>query len=274
MANCDGAILRRLQSADIPAAYRLSADAGWNQTEDDWRLLMDLAPEGCLGIEVDGCLVATTTQICYGRKLSWIGMVLTHRQYRRQGLASKLLASCLEQAEQLQVETIKLDATDQGQGLYETFGFHAEQEVQRWSRPGDDSGILPIKKNSTEEPWRTLDSTVFGADRSRLLERLGRRCPPVSASRSYLFYRPGRMTAYLGPCVSESAEASRQLIGQAVLATNCSWSWDLLPANRDAVALARELGFSPQRNLVRMARGSPLREKEKAIFAIAGFEIG
>ncbi len=149
MANCDGAILRRLQSADIPAAYRLSADAGWNQTEDDWRLLMDLAPEGCLGIEVDGCLVATTTQICYGRKLSWIGMVLTHRQYRRQGLASKLLASCLEQAEQLQVETIKLDATDQGQGLYETFGFHAEQEVQRWSRPGDDSGILPIKKNST-----------------------------------------------------------------------------------------------------------------------------
>ena len=42
----------------------------------------------------------------------------------------------------------------------------------------------------------------------------------------------------------------------------------------DAVALARDLGFSPQRHLVRMARGKELREKENVIHAIAGFELG
>jgi hypothetical protein len=51
-------------------------------------------------------------------------------------------------------------------------------------------------------------------------------------------------------------------------------SWDLFPRNQDAVALARDLGFSPQRHLVRMARGKELREKENAIYAIAGFELG
>ena len=56
--------------------------------------------------------------------------------------------------------------------------------------------------------------------------------------------------------------------------TKCGWSWDLFPRNRDAVAMARDLGFSPQRHLVRMARGKELREKENAIYAIAGFELG
>jgi hypothetical protein len=40
------------------------------------------------------------------------------------------------------------------------------------------------------------------------------------------------------------------------------------------VALARDLGFSPKRHLLRMARGKELRQKENVIHAIAGFELG
>jgi hypothetical protein len=67
--------LRRLRAEDIPDAAQLSAQAGWNQTEEDWRTLLELSPEGCLAIEVDGRLAATTTLFCYGRGLAWIGMV-------------------------------------------------------------------------------------------------------------------------------------------------------------------------------------------------------
>jgi Acetyltransferase (GNAT) domain len=110
--------------------------------------------------------------------------------------------------------------------------------------------------------------------RSQLLNRLARRNPPISLAQSYLFFRPGRLTAYLGPCVSENAETARRLIEQCVQDRSCSWSWDLFPRNQDAVALARDLGFGPQRQLVRMARGKELRERENAIYAIAGFELG
>ena len=236
-------------------------------------MLLELGPEGCLAIEMNGCLAATTTQICYGRKLSWIGMVLTSRRIPSARPSKEALGTCLDWADQKEIETIKLDATDQGQGLYETFGFQVEQEVQRWSRPGEHNAKLPTSKTSVEEPWRNSDLEVFGADRSLLLQRLAR-CSPISASQSYLFFRPGRTTAYLGPCVGENRETARQLIEQCVQGSNCSWSWDLFPENKDAVAIAQDLGFSPQRHLVRMARGKQLREKTNSIFAIAGFEIG
>jgi hypothetical protein len=75
--------LRLLLAADLPSAMELSHLAGWNQTIDDWQTLSWLDPEGCLGIEVDDRIVATTTLLCYGRRLAWIGMVLTMPDYRR-----------------------------------------------------------------------------------------------------------------------------------------------------------------------------------------------
>ena len=265
--------LRRLRAEDIPAAAQLSAQAGWNQTEEDWRTLLELSPEGSLTIEVDGHLAATTTLLCYGRSLAWIGMVLTKEEYQRRGFARRLMAHALENADTMGIATIKLDATDQGLPLYESLGFRSEQNVERWSRPGG-NGQLPASPASAEEPWRDLDSLVFGANRSQLLERLARLNPPRSISQSYLFTRPGRVTAYLGPCVSEDPRQARHLIEECLRDASCAWSWDLFPRNQHAVALARDLGFSPKRHLVRMARGKELREKENAIYAIAGFELG
>ena len=266
--------LRRLRAEDIPPAAQLSAQAGWNQTEEDWRTLLDLSPEGCLAIDVDGHLAATTTLLCYGRRLAWIGMVLTKAQYQRRGFARRLLTHALEIADKMGIATIKLDATDQGQTLYESLRFRNEQEIERWSRPGGNAAQLPVGRTSVEKPWRVLDSLVFGADRSQLLARLAQLNPPRSISQSYLFSRPGRVSAYLGPCISENPGTARRMIEECVQNTKCGWSWDLFPQNQDAVALARDLGFSPQRHLVRMTRGKKLCEKENAIYAIAGFELG
>jgi GNAT superfamily N-acetyltransferase len=266
--------LRILRADDVPAAFQLSALAGWNQTEEDWRMLLELSSEGCLGVEMDGHLVATTTRFLYGRRLAWIGMVLTRPDYRRRGLAQKLLTYCLEQADRMGIETTKLDATDQGQPLYEKFGFHPEQEIQRWSRPGEGASPTAATGMPPVEPQRSFDSLAFGADRSILLRKLAERRPPISIAQSYLFSRPGRVTAYLGPCIGENPVTARRLIEQCVQSTTCSWSWDLFPRNQDAVAIAQDLGFSPQRHLVRMARGKDLPERKDAIYAIAGFELG
>ena len=264
--------LRRLRAGDIPSAAQLSAQAGWNQTEQDWRTLLELSPEGCLAIEADGQLAATTTLLCYGLRLAWIGMVLTKAEYQRRGFARRLMAQALENADKMGIATIKLDATDQGRPLYESLGFRSEQKIERWVRP-DGNAQLPASRTSVEEPWRDVDPPVFGTDRSPLLARLARLNPPRSISQSYLFSRPGRVTAYVGPCVSGDPKTARKLIEECVQAS-CAWSWDLFPRNQEAMALARDLGFSPTRHLMRMARGKELREKENAIYAIAGFELG
>lgn len=268
-----GEKLRLLTAEDIPSAMQLSVEANWNQTPDDWGMLIELAPQGCLAIEVDGEIAATTTLLGYGRQLAWIGMVLTRVRFRGRGLARRLLTEALALADRMKIETVKLDATDQGKGLYEKLGLRAEQAVERWAGPGAMNTVPASTESSASQ--NNLDLQAFGVDRSLLLRKLAQRTPPMSHGPSYLFTRAGRQKAYLGPCVSEDARTARTLLERGLQAGNPSgWFWDLLPENRPAVALAQEMGFSPQRHLLRMVRGKDLRGKEQAIYAIAGFELG
>jgi len=278
MSDGSGAILRRLVASDIPAAMGLSEEAGWNQTGEDWRMLIDLAPQGCLAIEVDGELAATTTLLCYGQRLAWIGMVLTKVSSRGRGFARRLLTQALTQADQMRIETVKLDATDQGRPLYEKMGFRFEQAVERWSRPASKklAGATSLVDALPAENWRMADRRSFGADRSELLERLSQRGQPsVFIEGSYLLTRRGLQTRYLGPSVCDTPEIARALVARALQAEESQgWSWDLLPKNVAAATIARDLAFTPTRHLHRMVRGKELRAKEEMIYAIAGFELG
>lgn len=277
MNDCGGTILRRLAAPDLPAALELSEQAGWNQTADDWRMLIDLAPTGCLAIEVDGELAATTTLLCYGRRLAWIGMVLTKKCYRGRGFARRLMTEALSLADQKAVETVKLDATDQGRPLYEKMGFRSEQAVERWTRTGTGhtTGTTVPAGERPAESWRMADHRAFGADRSELLERLARRGqPPFVIEGSYCLTRPGRYSHYLGPSVCDAPTTARALIERALAtAGHRDCSWDLFPANA-AAAIARDLAFTPTRHLQRMVRGKDLRADSDSIYAIAGFELG
>ncbi len=277
MSRYQSPLLRNLRVSDIPAALELSTEAGWNQTAEDWRMLIELAPQGCLAIEVNGELASTTMLFCYGRRLAWIGMVLTRKIFQGQGFARRLLSSALSLADESGIETIKLDATDQGQPLYEKFGFRAEQPIERWTRS---KHIIrwsgeSIPSSPVSERCLAADKRAFGADRTALLTRLAEYGPPQTLHSSYLLSRPGRLTRYLGPGVASSPEIARTLIGQALRTPSTGgWSWDLLPENAAAVALARDLAFAPKRRLLRMVRGKDLRGRESDIYAIAGFELG
>src|SRR5689334_3912405 len=195
--------VRRMAVEDIPAALELSTEAGWNQTAEDWRILTQLAPETCLAIDMDGELASTTTLSCYGSRLAWLGMVLTRKKFRGLGLARRLLSETLALVDQMKIETLKLDATDQGQPLYEKLGFRCEQLVERWERAATGgTAILDGRSRSLSPEHLIADRESFGADRSELLGRLAGRNGAFVEGKSYALVRPGRVTSYMGPCVS------------------------------------------------------------------------
>jgi GNAT superfamily N-acetyltransferase len=267
-------VLRKLTADDVAGAQALSTEAEWNQTADDWRMLIELSPQGCIAIEVDGEIASTATLTCYGTQLAWIGMVLTRIKSRGRGYAMRLLKECLRLADDMGVESVKLDATNLGQPLYEKLGFRAEQPVERWWRAGRQNAT-----NSTGSPaagnWKSADADAFGVDRSALLTKLARRNPPWTIDGSYLLTRPGREISYLGPSVCSSQPTARKLVEHALESPSAGgWFWDLLLANEAAVSLAQELGFEPKRHLLRMVRGKDVRGNEKAVYALTGFELG
>jgi GNAT superfamily N-acetyltransferase len=53
--------------------------------------------------------------------------VITYSQYRRQGVASKVLSALIEEAKVLGVSQLELFATPQGRPLYEKLGFNSPQ---------------------------------------------------------------------------------------------------------------------------------------------------
>ncbi len=54
--------------------------------------------------------------------------VYTHADYRRQGIARKMLDMLIEDAKSKEATELSLDATEQGRPLYETMGFETSSE--------------------------------------------------------------------------------------------------------------------------------------------------
>ena len=262
-------LIRPLTGDDIPQALELSSQAGWNQVAEDWRTVVNLDSAAGFALDCEGQLAATATLVCYGQRLAWLGMVLTKPEFQRRGFARMLVKRALAEADHRRIQTVKLDATAQGRPLYESLGFFAEQEVQRWSGNG---GLASGCEAETEVG--SLDSSAFAADRRFLLDRLALRARPLINGKGFAMHRDGLRATYLGPCVACSPERAKRLITTVLARVNGPLLWDLLPSNTDAVSLATSLGFRIDRRLVRMSRGAPFRENESTIYAIAGFEFG
>jgi GNAT superfamily N-acetyltransferase len=253
--------IRMLEPSDVPRAIQLSQAVGWNQTPEDWRLAIEMNPDGCFAMEVDSTVVATTTSIRYGTELAWIGMVLTHPEFRGRGFARALVQQALDSL--LDVQTIKLDATEMGQPLYRDLGFTDECVIERWLGVAQPSASISLEEFS---PQPVLDKEAFGADRGALLERLAI-FESASLGDSFAMGRGKRF----GPCVSSSKEAALSL-AQWFLSRhpNKQILWDLFPENN----LAQTLGFEFSRRVTRMVRGRKLKSNSTLIYACAGFEFG
>jgi GNAT superfamily N-acetyltransferase len=266
--------LRDLAPSDVPSAMELSIAASWNQTAEDWRRLLRLAPSGCRCIEDNGNVVATTTVVNYDGQLGWVGMVLTRPENRRLGLARRLMEDALTSADSAAIRTLKLDATDAGRPLYESLGFVVEGRVERWERPATSGNSTSVSNSEgLNAEVLALDVAAFGVSREPLLRDLEATGRCRTSATGFVCARSGRTARSLGPCVARSSSEARDLIA-AELRDPSRWFWDLLPCNADAVACAEEFGFTPSRALWRMRRGEPIENNDMSVYATAGFEVG
>jgi ribosomal protein S18 acetylase RimI-like enzyme len=283
-----------MTAADLVFADSLRAAVGWNQTIADWERLLALEPAGCFVAEHEGKPVGTATTTCYSTDLAWIGMVLVHPDARRHGFGKLLLNHCIEHLRARRIRCIKLDATPLGKALYDRLGFRDEWTLARWERPStEQSGNGPSAATAemskplphslrplTANDWPALlklDLHAFGVPRQQLLESLarqGERVLVVSTANGVAGYgmvRRGSRADYLGPVVADSAEAGTQLV-TALLSSidNKPVYWDIPDQTETAVALAKKLGFVPQRPLIRMFLGENHSPGEPRLqFAIA-----
>ena len=286
--------IRLLTEADLPAAMRLKELAHWNQTEADWRRLLRLEPRGCFAATAGGRVVATTTTTRFGRELAWVGMVLVEPDYRRRGIATRLLRAALDHLRGAGVPVVKLDATPAGRPVYEALGFEAESLVERWAgeaRPAGDATVIEsddtpvVEMGAASRPELfALDRRAFGADRSALLDSLiAEACvaplvcvAPGGGLKGYVLARRGTAAAYVGPLVATDSAAATALL-DAVLGRLAGRPVyvDLNTRFESGEPALTARGLAKQRELIRMSYGVRGRAvTSAAVFAIAGPEVG
>ncbi len=146
--------LRAMTSADIPLGIRLKTQAGWNQTEADWRRFLTLAPGGSFVAELDSVAVGTAVATAL-ESVGWIAMILVDEQYRGQGIGTRLVERAIAHLrEQPGVRSIRLDATPLGKPLYEKLGFRSQYELARWE------GIAPCARKTSASPSCATTSSI------------------------------------------------------------------------------------------------------------------
>ena len=245
--------IRTMLDTDIPLGMRLKAQAGWNQTEADWRRMLALQPEGCFVAEWQGEPAGTLTT-CIFPEEAWIAMVLVDERRRGCGIGTALLEHALAFLDARGVASVRLDATPMGQPLYERLGFAAEYALTRYAgipAPAPESAAVQPYAPAQREALLRLDRQLLGIDRGKLLWRLLQEYPEQGrivlrgqSPVAYLLARPGAHAWQLGPCLAGGedgllllSDAWRRFSGQAVLL-------DIPLANTPALAGAEAMGLT------------------------------
>jgi GNAT superfamily N-acetyltransferase len=253
-------------------ALRLSAEAGWNQTKEDWSVFVTHGI--AFGVQHDGALVGTAAMLPYGAGFGFVSMVLVTQAHRHHGLASRLLGTCLETLHARGLTPV-LDATPAGQPVYEKLGFQAMFALERWE--GKASSVAAPVPAPTAEDLVPLDAAAFGAERSFLLRSFLSR-PGTQATvlaDGFAIARSGFRATQLGPVVAHSAKHAVALL-RTLLDSVTGLVFLDVPTRWTCVARFLETnGFRRQRPFTRMALdcttpfGDPAR-----LFAAAGPEFG
>lgn len=263
----------------VSSALRLSRQAGWNQTEEDWKRLCRLTKDG-VGVWVDnGEVRASYSVISYAPGVAWIGMILVDETYRGGGLGKKTFETALEHCRRLKIRKLGLDATHLGEPIYRKYGFETVCGISRWKgefRRLDETAPLPSGKEFSK-PSLILDALATGVDRRTLLEDLlaspGSRL--IAAPEGYALIRKGDQATHLGPVVARNrktvealfASAARLLEGETVIC-------DVLD-DAGADEILERHGLTRFRELKRMTAPARFHQlTHRQVVAGAGFELG
>lgn len=259
---------------DAQAGLMLSTEAGWNQNEADWRFF--LSKGIVFGVRDSDRLVATAALLPYSAGNAWISMVLVTADFRRRGIATKLVDACLDAAKRRGL-TSWLDATPAGASVYGPLGFTPALQLRRLRL------VTPAKTTTTAPPTiGNLDALIVrdagaaGFERSALLAefaaRLGSRI--VSDAGAMALVRNGRTARHIGPLLADHANQALRLVEAIVGSETGPFLIDAVHSQDEFLDGLVHAGWNIERPFQRMRFGPATVSPAQLPFAVAGPEFG
>ena len=275
MADTEPIGIVELGLGDAQAGLVLSTEAGWNQNEADWRFF--LSKGIVFGMRDGKRLVATAALLPYSTGNAWISMVLVTADFRRRGIATRLVDACLAAATRRGLITW-LDATPAGAAVYGPLGFTPTLQLRRLRlEKGPETKATGPLSTSKLETLIARDINTMGFDRSPLLsefaERSGSRI--VSDADAIALVRDGRTARHIGPLLADRPDQALALVDAIIRSeTGPFLLIDAVHAHDEFLDGLVRSGWNIERPFQRMRFGPATVPPAQLPFAVAGPEFG
>jgi GNAT superfamily N-acetyltransferase len=265
----------QIDARDADGALALSTEARWNQNAADWQFF--LGKGMVFGVrDGNGRLVATSALLPYSDGNAWISMVLVTQRWRRRGLATRLVDTCLDNAKRLGLTTW-LDATPEGAAVYGPLGFTPTLQLRRLRLEQAPSGTSgPALRAGQLSELITRDISAMGFDRRELLAELSGRAGSrlVSNGNAMALTRDGRTARHLGPLFADTPANALRIVNHIVADENCPILIDAVATQDVFLKGLADSGWIIERSFQRMRFGRATTKATEPPFAVAGPEFG
>ena len=274
MADTELIDIVELGVGDAQAGLVLSTEAGWNQNEADWRFFLDKGV--AFGVRDRARLVATAALLPYSAGNAWISMVLVTADFRRRGIATRLVDACLDVAKRRGLTTW-LDATPAGATVYGPLGFMPTLQLRRLrlTKPQGTVATRPPSAGNLDG-LAARDASAMGFDRSTLLSEFSARTGSriLSDDRAIALVRNGRTAHHIGPLLADRADQALALVDAIVQSETGPLLIDAVHSREAFLNGLVSSGWNIERPFQRMRFGRPTAPPAQLPFAVAGPEFG
>ena len=265
----------QLGEADAASGVLLSSEAQWNQNEADWRFF--LTKGIVFGVrDRDGRVIASAALLPYSDSDAWISMVLVTGNWRRRGLATRLVDACIGAASRLGV-TAWLDATPAGATVYGPLGFAPTIQLRRLRLEGASTVRPDVRLAPGQlDDLLNLDIRAMGFDRRDLLRELSER--PTSRLLSHgdamALVRDGRTARHIGPLFASTPTHALALMRDIAASERRPLLIDAVASHETFLQGLANTGWAIERPFQRMRFGRARTKTAGLPFAVAGPEFG
>lgn len=233
-----------------------------------------LEPQYCYPFKaiINDVLVGTGTAILH-EKTGWLSTIVTHGQYRNQGIGKRITEYLLAFLQDKNCDYIYLIATALGEPVYKKAGFMTESRYNSYKDINLED--LPISKNIN--PYQAgyrqaiieLDRTISGEDRSQHFEAF--------LSESFVYLQNEKVEGVFFPSfgdgliVANTETAGLELMKKRFQKFNIA---SFPEENKIAQRFMEFYGYTPTNSLARMNYKNQMPWKQEGLYNRVGGNIG
>ncbi|MEO8230362.1 MAG: GNAT family N-acetyltransferase [Chloroflexota bacterium] len=288
--------IRPMRLEDVEPTADVMINGGWGDRRRFLRFCVERSRLVPLVAEVDDRIVGTGVATING-PVGWVGMIFVDEGLRGRGIGTSLTRAVIDELERAGCASQVLLASPFGRPIYERLGFDAELEYRLIAAPGlgekppagadagptGESGVSPTPRLRAFAPKDlpailAIDAAATGEDRAHLL---GASADPATGV--VALDPDGRVVGFelRAPWGTHPIVAPELVDGVRLLedrrtrtAAGAEVRTALPDANRTGLTTLENLGWRPERELVRMVRGAPVRWQPTAIWGQFNFAVG